>query len=61
MFFTVEAAVIDEAGHSDAAYDLCGTFTAEELLSELAERLKTPLNQQLMNATGNVRLEITIR
>jgi hypothetical protein len=60
--YEVESELVDEAGSGDACYDLCGTFTADELASKLGEILDgRKVTELLAHPTGNVTLKITIR
>jgi hypothetical protein len=60
--YEVESELVDETGSGDACYDLCGTFTADELASKLGEILDgRKVTELLTHPTGNVTLKITIR
>jgi hypothetical protein len=48
LHFEVEAEVVAADGGSDAAYDLCGTFTAEELCRAIAEQLRRSVETLLL-------------
>jgi len=61
MLIDVDAAVIDEEGGSDAAYALCGDrLDVAEFIKELNDIL-TSGDWGLMNAVGEVTLQINIR
>jgi hypothetical protein len=63
-YFQVEAKVVAEDGGSDAASDLCGTFTAEELADAIIELLNDSRVRELLMADGKLvgrELRLTIR
>jgi hypothetical protein len=62
--FEVDAEVVAADGGSDAHYDLCGTFTAEELASLLGEALEGSVREMLLRGGKDPvghELRLTIR
>jgi hypothetical protein len=63
-YFQVEAEVVAADGGSDAHYSLCGTFTADELASLLAEALQDNIRHMLLRGGKDPvghELRVTIR
>src|SRR5262245_10846544 len=57
----VEGEVCAADGGSDAAYDLCGTFTVEEFLSLLGDTLRGTTVRDMLLRGGNVPVGHVLR